>query len=157
MFGCSSRGRVVREVTAHGAQPEQVLTSVSANVFVRSYLYSYFDGQAVTTVTGSDESDPTSAHHNTTDQRWRTAIGREVRRERRSGAGTRLDLVDQDWDRLGRITTLRRYLEPHTASGAVEWKSTYDSLGRRLSMTEPGMATRYEQYDERQCYLLRSY
>ena len=78
----------------------------------------------------------------------RTALGRELRRARHAPGGARVDLVEQEYDRLGRVAKLRRYLQPAVATAAVTWHSEFDSLGRRLTLTEPGMSTRHSRYDE---------
>lgn len=151
-FGTSTiydrRGRVVREVSTYGYVPEVIETSVQGHVFVNTHRYYYENGQALTASSGADENDPSSDNYLALDAASHTALGRPLRRARFAPGGARVDLVDQEWDRLGRLTKLRRYLDPALAAGAVTWTSTYDSLGRRLSMSEPGMSTRHSEYDE---------
>ena len=89
------RGRVLREVAAHGRDPGFTETYVQGHVFVRSFEYEYENGQLATSTYGADENNPSSAHEHMYDQSWRTALGREVRRARRNGSRTRIDLVDQ--------------------------------------------------------------
>jgi RHS repeat-associated protein len=152
LFGTSTvydrRGRVIREVSAQGAQPNRLETSVQESAFVRTLSYGYENGVAISTVLGAEENDPGSANQFSLDVATRTAIGRELRRARHAPGGARVDLVEQEWDRLGRVVKLRRYLNPALATGAVVWQSEFDSLGRRLSHTEPGTSTRYSTYDE---------
>jgi RHS repeat-associated protein len=142
------RGRLIREVTAYGPQPALTDTSIGDGAFVRSYEYDYQAGQLRTAVTGADENDPSSPFKSFIDESWKTALGREVRRVRRDPWRVRLDQVDQDWDRLGRMVATRRYRTPMSNSGVVVWSAEYDSLGRQLSATEPGMATVYTAYDD---------
>ena len=146
-FVYDRRGRVVREVSAYGYDPNATETAVPDGTFVASYEYDYLAGLAVTSTRGRDENDPSSAHFGFVDEARRTATGRELMRTRRDGARNRLDVVTQEWDRLGRMTHLRRYLQPMTFSGVVEWRTEFDSLGRRLASTEPGMATVHSEYD----------
>ncbi len=142
------RGRVTRVTTAQGQNPTASTTSVSGDVFVRNIAYAYDSGMVRTTSRGSDENDPGSPRYGAHDDAWSTAIGRQVRRVRAAASGTTLDRVDQEWDRLARVTQTRRYLVPAMGAGAVVWQSTFDSLGNRLSLTEPGVATKIFDYDE---------
>ena len=142
------RGRVVREVSAHGRRPDALETSVDENIFVRSIRYQYENGQLITTGNGADENDTSSDNYLALDVAYRTALGREIRRARHASGGERIDLVEQDWDRLGRVTRLRRYLQPNVPTAAVTWTYEFDSLGNRLSLAEPGTSTRYSSYDE---------
>lgn len=142
------RGRVVREISANGYQPETYETVVDADVFVRSFGYHYENGQLITTAIGADENDASSDNHLALDVVYRTALGREIRRARHAPGGERIDLVEQEWDRLGRVDRLRRYLQPEVAAGPITWSSEFDSLGRQLSISEPGTSTRYSSYDE---------
>lgn len=146
-FVYDRRGRVIREVSAYGYEPNATQTSVANGTFVSSHEHGYLAGLAVTSTSGADENDPSSAHFGHLDEARRTATGRELMRTRRDGARNRLDVVTQEWDRLGRLTLLRRYLQPMTFSGVVEWRSEFDSLGRRLASTEPGMATVHNEFD----------
>ncbi len=142
------RGRPVRVVEAQGRNDTADSTSIAAKTYVHRYSYSYADGQAVAHHLGPDESGGTVSSANYYDVTRRTALGRETSRERTDPNGTRVDLVEQRWDRLGRITETRRYAEPDSASGAISWRSHYDSLGRRLSFEEPGVSPQLSVYDE---------
>ncbi len=142
------RGRLLRTVAAHGRDDVSESSSVAADRFVTTFEYGYQDGKAVAIRRGPDETDPTSARVMHRDVSLRTALGREVERARFSPSGERLDLVRQRWDRLGRIEGIDRFADPATGNVPVSWNSRHDSLGRRLSLTEPGMSTRFTSYDE---------
>lgn len=142
------RGRVIRQVTAPGMNPTASLTNVATDTFVRRAIYSFRDGAAHVASLGADENDPASPRYLARDEVWSTALGRQTRRARFTGNGDWLDRVDQRTDRLGRVTETRRFLIPALGAGVVVWTSTFDSLGNRLSLTEPGIATRYFSYDE---------
>ncbi|MBZ0236593.1 MAG: hypothetical protein K8M05_29975 [Deltaproteobacteria bacterium] len=142
------RGRVTRSVNAVGINETASNTNVPADVFVRQARYRFEDGLAVTANRGPDENDPSSTRFQADDVTWSTAIGREVRRARVTANGVRVDRVDQEWDRLGRVVETRRYLMPSTGVGAVVWRSTFDSLGNRLTLSEPGVSLKSFEYDE---------
>lgn len=142
------RGRVIREVSAEGLDETSYETSVAEDIYVRSFEYDYLVGQAQVSTRGPDENDPASPRYGARDESWSTAIGRDLRRQRFSAGGVRVDRVDQAWDRLGRVTETRRYLVPSAGLGPVTWRSEFDSLGRRLSLSEPGVATKHFEYDE---------
>ncbi len=142
------RGRVTRVITAQGLNETASNTNVAADTYVRHVGYGYESGMGYTSSRGGDESDPGSPRYGAHDDTWSTAIGRQVRRVRATASGTWLDRVDQEWDRLARVTQTKRFLIPGVSAGAVVWQSTFDSLGNRLSLSEPGVATKTFEYDE---------
>ncbi|HVG85422.1 MAG TPA: hypothetical protein VM820_12925, partial [Vicinamibacterales bacterium] len=141
------RGRTTRFVSAHGYS-DATTSSVANDTFVRSFWYGYDGGQALTSARGADENDPSSAHYGVHDDTWTTASGRLIQRARLTPDGAVLDLLNQQWDRLGRVTDITRFGEPSAGGMATTWHSTFDSLGRRLSLVEPGVAPRRFVYDE---------
>jgi len=141
------RGRLLRSVEAPNRN-FQSATSVQDDIYVTSYQYGYLDGLAMVSRQGPSENasgTPDALHH---DEIWRTALGRVVERNRKDPSGQRIDLVRQRWDRLGRLVTTNRYVDPATGNIAVSWNSQYDSLGNRLTSTEPGTAPQHTRYDE---------
>ncbi len=142
------RGRIVRQIEQLGRDEAPLSSSVAGDTYVTKLQYGYEHGRALVWRQGPDETDPSSTRSLHYDQVWRTATGQEIERARFDATGKRLDLVRQEWDRLGRLVTTNRYVDPATGVVPVAWHASFDSLGRRLSMTEPGMATQRTTYDE---------
>ena len=141
------RGRAVRQVTARGINTS-MFTDVASDVYVRATAYGYESGQSIVRFRGPAENELLSVNFGFSDESRTTAIGRELRRGRVDENGAAYDLVEQDWDRLGRVIKTRRYADPGNAANAVVWTSQYDSLGRLLSFAEPDVSPRTYVYDE---------
>ena len=143
-----ARGRTTKVVEANGWNDGATATSVAGKVYVSTTSYQYAQGQSVVGTRGADANDPSSPRFGHVDQAYRSALGRETRRVRKDAAGAMLDVIDQTFDRLGRVTMTTRYGDPTSMTGVTVWKSHYDSLGRRLRLDEPSVAPMISTFDE---------
>ena len=75
-----------------------------------------------------------------------TAVGRVLSRSTLR-TGTRLEHQTSDYDRLGNLTGLTRYLDAAGATNPVQTAWKYDSLGQVLEWQEPEAALQTSRYD----------
>jgi len=60
--------------------------------------------------------------------------------------GTTLEYASFGRDRLGNLTSVVRYQDPSAGDSSVTWTWRFDSLGRVLRLTEPGVAPQTREY-----------
>ena len=141
------RGRVTRSVATYGRDEQSSQSSAAGQTFVTTLSYGYSAGQAFASATGPDGNDPTDADHmGVHDVRWSTATGRELESATLDASGQVLDRVATTYDRLGHVIETQRFGAAGTAP--VVWRASFDSLGRQLTMSEPGMSPVITSYDE---------
>lgn len=140
------RGRVTRTVSALGRDEQSWTSDPLARRYVTTWAYAFSSGQAWTQMMGPDGNDPASPNASTLSVQVTTAAGRAIESATMDGTGAILDRVATVTDRLGRVTETRRYGAAGTTP--VLWRATYDSLGRRLTLEEPGASPQTTTYDE---------
>jgi RHS repeat-associated protein len=77
----------------------------------------------------------------------RTAIGRVIERSKTTSGGTVIECASQSYDTLGHLTSMTRYQNPSTQSGAVTTRWHYDSLGWMTRLEEPDVAPQSRTFD----------
>lgn len=144
-----SAGRTLSEIRARQQIVGATTTDRSTDRFVTSNAYAWQGGRFVVTTRDADANDPTSPRYGLqgSAQVATTATGLVEDRTRYQST-TPIDRVTQFYDRLGQMTRLRRYGDPATATQPVDWDGSYDSLGLRLTSTEPGQSLTTSVYDD---------
>lgn len=108
--------------------------------------YAYDDIAMTLTETTYLESHPT--HTTISDQNIKTLNGRaQVRQEKALGAGGVFDIVDAEYDSMGRLF---RHTHPYRTGQTLQWTNfAYDGLGRPTRVTAPDGSVTETYYNER--------
>jgi RHS repeat-associated protein len=77
-----------------------------------------------------------------------TAIGRVIERSTLLPGLLQLEDATFAYDRLGKLTSMTRFLDPASATFGVQWSWQLDSLGETLQLLEPDTATRSYSYSD---------
>lgn len=133
-------------VRAKGPHAYANVTDVASNVFPTCFARSYASYLETTSTALPDANDPTSPQAGLVRATTTTATGRRLAQTQTQG-GTVLDYSTFTYDHLGNETSMTRYGYPQTAGQPVTTYYQFDSLGQKISQTDPESATRNFSYD----------
>jgi RHS repeat-associated protein len=140
--------RVLRVVNGPGLQPNAWATNPDQDIYPTTYEHLWSNGLAVERVRGPTEVDASSNTYGHYDETVLTGSGRSISTSRWNSSGVRIDRVQREIDRLGRLTSTRRYKDAAAGTGTVDWLMKVDSLGNVVEQSEPNMAPVKTTYDE---------
>jgi RHS repeat-associated protein len=147
-YAYDAGSRILRVVHGPGLQPYAGVADAAQDIYPTVYEHLWSNGLAFERVRGPTEVDPSSNTYGHYDETVLTGSERSISTSRWNSSGARIDHVQREIDRLGRLTATRRYKDAAAGTGTVDWLMKVDSLGNVIEQSEPNMAPVKTTYDE---------
>lgn len=133
-------GRPECLVRGPGLQQHSTFTDEPREIYPSCFSHSFEQHQELVTFRDAASLLPTSPQANVVTTSVRTAIGRLLEHSTSRQPGTVWERITLSYDPLGQMTSMTRYRDPITSSGAVTTRWHTDSLGLVNRLEEPDVA-----------------
>jgi RHS repeat-associated protein len=132
----------IPECSIRGQGPQQTtsLTDEAKEIYPTCFGHTFENNQEIVSLRDAASLLPTSPQAAVVNTIVRTAIGRLIEHSTRLQLGPALERTTLSYDAFGHTTSVTRYQNPVTQSGAVTARWHYDSLGWMNRLEEPDVA-----------------